>query len=183
MFSGRCSETRSGSISVTRLSFQTSTGCRFAIKRTVEAIARHEGNNRNLLVTATGTGKTYTAFQIIYRLWKSGQKKRFLFPADRTSLIDQPVPGDFRHFKDAMTVIKRKQIDTAYNIYLALYQGLAYHRRRLDRDGARWYCSKRTRGASTSSSIASREILNLPADGRGNGRDCCGSASCWVSAT
>ena len=65
-----------------------------AINRTVEAIARHEGNNRHLLVMATGTGKTYAAFQIIYRLWKSGLKKRILFLADRTSLIDQTVRGD-----------------------------------------------------------------------------------------
>jgi type I restriction enzyme, R subunit len=96
-----------------------------AINRTVEAIAQNEGNNRHLLVMATGTGKTYTAFQIIYRLWKSGLKKRILFLADRTSLIDQTVRGDFRHFKGAMTVIKHKKIDTAYNIYLALYQGLS----------------------------------------------------------
>ena len=96
-----------------------------AINRTVEAVARNEGNNRHLLVMATGTGKTYTAFQIIYRLWKSGLKKRILFLADRTALIDQTVRGDFRHFKEAMTVIKHKQIDTAYNIYLALYQGLS----------------------------------------------------------
>jgi type I restriction enzyme R subunit len=96
-----------------------------AINRTVEAIARNEGNNRHLLVMATGTGKTYAAFQIIYRLWKSGLKKRILFLADRTALIDQTVRGDFRHFKEAMTVIKHKQIDTAYNIYLALYQGLS----------------------------------------------------------
>jgi type I restriction enzyme R subunit len=96
-----------------------------AINRTVEAIARNEGNNRHLLVMATGTGKTYTAFQIIYRLWKSGLKKRILFLADRTALIDQTVRGDFRHFRQAMTVIKHKQIDTAYNIYLSLYQGLS----------------------------------------------------------
>lgn len=96
-----------------------------AINRTVEAIAKNEGDNRHILVMATGTGKTYTAFQIIYRLWKSGIKKRILFLADRTALIDQTVRGDFRHFKDAMTVIKHKQIDTAYNIYLALYQGLS----------------------------------------------------------
>jgi len=96
-----------------------------AINRTVEAIARNEGSNRHLLVMATGTGKTYTAFQIIYRLWKSGLKKRILFLADRTALIDQTVRGDFRHFKEAMTVIKHKQIDTAYSIYLALYQGLS----------------------------------------------------------
>lgn len=96
-----------------------------AINRTIEAIARNEGANRHLLVMATGTGKTYTAFQIIYRLWKSGRKKRILFLADRTSLIDQTVRGDFRHFKEAMTVIRHKRIDTAYNIYLALYQGLS----------------------------------------------------------
>ncbi|MGZ5568506.1 MAG: EcoAI/FtnUII family type I restriction enzme subunit R, partial [Limisphaerales bacterium] len=96
-----------------------------AINRTVEAVARNQGNNRHLLVMATGTGKTYTAFQIIYRLWKSGLKKRILFLADRTALIDQTVRNDFRHFKEAMTVIKHKQIDTAYNIYLALYQGLS----------------------------------------------------------
>ncbi len=96
-----------------------------AVNRTVEAIAKNEGNNRHLLVMATGTGKTYTAFQIIYRLWKSGLKKRILFLADRTSLIDQTVRGDFRHFKEAMTVIRHKHVDTAYNIYLSLYQGLS----------------------------------------------------------
>lgn len=96
-----------------------------AINRTVETIAKNESGNRHLLVMATGTGKTYTAFQIIYRLWKSGLKKRILFLADRTALIDQTVRGDFRHFKEAMTVIKHKEIDTSYNIYLALYQGLS----------------------------------------------------------
>lgn len=96
-----------------------------AINRTVEAIAQNKGNNRHLLVMATGTGKTYTAFQIIYRLWKSGLKKRILFLADRTALIDQTVRGDFRHFKEAMTIIKHRKIDTAYNIYLSLYQGLS----------------------------------------------------------
>jgi len=73
---------------------------------------------------ATGTGKTYTAFQIIHRLWKSGTKKRILFLADRNALIDQTKRGDFRHFKDKMTVIRHKQIDKSYEIYLALYQGL-----------------------------------------------------------
>jgi type I restriction enzyme R subunit len=93
-----------------------------AINRTVEAIAK--GQQRALLVMATGTGKTYTAFQIIYRLWKNGIKKRILFLADRNVLIDQTKRGDFKHFKDKMTVIKKHKIDKAYEIYLALYQGL-----------------------------------------------------------
>ena len=94
-----------------------------AINRTVEAIAN--GQNRILLVMATGTGKTYTAFQIIHRLWKSGTKKRILFLADRNALIDQTRRGDFKHFKDKMTVVKHRQIDKSYEIYLALYQGLS----------------------------------------------------------
>jgi len=94
-----------------------------AVNRTIEAVAKKQ--DRILLVMATGTGKTYTAFQFIYRLWKSGAKKRILFLADRTALIDQTARGDFRHFKDAMTIIKHKEIDTAYNVYLALYQGLS----------------------------------------------------------
>jgi type I restriction enzyme R subunit len=94
-----------------------------AVNRTVEAIAN--GQNRILLVMATGTGKTYTAFQIIHRLWKSGAKKRILFLADRTALIDQTRRGDFKHFKDKMTVVKHRQIDKSFEIYLALYQGLS----------------------------------------------------------
>ncbi len=94
-----------------------------AVNRTVEAIAN--GQNRILLVMATGTGKTYTAFQIIYRLWKSGAKKRILFLADRNALIDQTRRGDFKHFKDKMTVVKHRQIDKSFEIYLALYQGLS----------------------------------------------------------
>ncbi len=101
-----------------------------AINRTVEAIAR--GQNRILLVMATGTGKTYTAFQIIYRLWKNGQKKRILFLADRNVLIDQTKRNDFKHFKDRMTIIKKKKIDKAFEIYLALYQGLTNYNE--DRD-------------------------------------------------
>ena len=95
---------------------------RIAINRTVEAIAR--GQNRILLVMATGTGKTYTAFQIIYRLWKSGCKKRILYLADRTNLITQTKKGDFKHFKDKCHIIKHKHIEKSYEIYLALYQGL-----------------------------------------------------------
>jgi len=94
-----------------------------AVNRTVEAIAK--GQNRLLLVMATGTGKTYTAFQIIHRLWKSGTKKRILFLADRNALIDQTKRGDFKHFKDKMTVVKQRMVDKSYEIYLALYQGLS----------------------------------------------------------
>ncbi len=94
-----------------------------AVNRTVEAIAN--GQDRIILVMATGTGKTYTAFQIIHRLWKSGAKKRILFLADRNALIDQTKRGDFKHFKDKMTVVKHRQIDKSYEIYLALYQGLS----------------------------------------------------------
>ena len=94
-----------------------------AINRAVEAIAK--GQDRILLVMATGTGKTYTAFQIIHRLWKSGAKKRILFLADRNALIDQTRRGDFKHFKDKMTVVKNRMIDKSYEVYLALYQGLS----------------------------------------------------------
>ncbi len=94
-----------------------------AVNRTVEAISG--GQNRILLVMATGTGKTYTAFQIIHRLWKSGAKKRILFLADRNALIDQTRRGDFKNFKDKMTVVKHRQIDKSFEIYLALYQGLS----------------------------------------------------------
>lgn len=93
-----------------------------AVNRTVEAIAK--GQARILLTMATGTGKTYTAFQIIYRLWKSGFKKRILFLADRNALIDQTRRGDFQFFKEKMTVIRKKKIDKSYEVYLALYQGL-----------------------------------------------------------
>ena len=94
-----------------------------AVNRAVEAIAK--GQNRILLVMATGTGKTYTAFQIIHRLWKSGAKKRILFLADRNALIDQTRRGDFKYFKDKMTVVKHRMIDKSYEVYLALYQGLS----------------------------------------------------------
>ncbi len=94
-----------------------------AINRTLEAIAK--GQNRIILVMATGTGKTYTAFQIIHRLWKSGAKKRILFLADRNALVDQTRRGDFKHFKDKMTVVKHRMIDKSYEVYLALYQGLS----------------------------------------------------------
>lgn len=94
-----------------------------AINRTIEAIAN--GQDRILLVMATGTGKTYTAFQIIHRLWKSRAKKRILFLADRNVLINQAYTNDFKPFKDKMTIVKNRQIDKSYEIYLALYQGLS----------------------------------------------------------
>lgn len=95
---------------------------RVAINRTIEAVAN--GMNRILLVMATGTGKTYTAFQIIWRLWKSRQKKRILFLADRNILVDQTMSNDFKPFGDKMTKIQHKQVDKSYEIYLALYQSI-----------------------------------------------------------
>lgn len=96
---------------------------RIAINRTVEAIAK--GKDRVLLVMATGTGKTYMAFQIIWRLWKSGLKKKILYLADRNILVDQTIIGDFKPFKNSMTKIYHKNMDTSYEIYLSLYQQLA----------------------------------------------------------
>ena len=94
-----------------------------AINRTVEAIAK--GQQRILLVMATGTGKTFTAFHIIWRLWKSGTKKRILFLADRNALLTQTKNGDFAPFgNDVMHIIKNRKIDKSYQIYFALYQGL-----------------------------------------------------------
>jgi len=93
-----------------------------AINKTVEAVAK--GQERILLVMATGTGKTYTAFQIIWRLWKSGAKKRILFLADRNILVDQTKNNDFKPFGPAMTKISKRQIDKAYEIYLSLYQAV-----------------------------------------------------------
>jgi type I restriction enzyme R subunit len=93
-----------------------------AINRTVEAIAR--GENRILLVMATGTGKTYTAFQIIWRLWKSGAKKRILFLVDRNILADQTKTNDFKPFGKAMTKITNRTVDKAFEIYLCLYQAV-----------------------------------------------------------
>ena len=78
-----------------------------------------------LLVSATGTGKTYMTFQIIYRLWKSGLKKKILFLADRNVLIDQTMTGDFKPFGGKMTKVQNRNLDSSYEIYLALYQQLA----------------------------------------------------------
>ena len=93
-----------------------------AINKTIEAVAK--GQQRILLVMATGTGKTYTAFQIIWRLWKSGTKKRILFLADRNILVDQTKNNDFKPFGAAMTKITKRQIDKSYEIYLSLYQAV-----------------------------------------------------------
>ncbi len=116
-----------------------------AINKTIEAIAK--GQNRILLVMATGTGKTYTAFQIIWRLWKAGRKKRILFLADRNVLVDQTMVNDFRPFGSKMARLstnsktieredgtevqlpiavdkKLRRIDTSYEIYLSLYQAI-----------------------------------------------------------
>lgn len=115
-----------------------------AINLALEAIAK--GQNRVLLVMATGTGKTYTAFQIIWRLWKGGHKKRVLFLADRNVLVDQTMVNDFRPFGPAMAKLsansktierddgskieltlamdKKRRVDTAYEIYLGLYQSI-----------------------------------------------------------
>jgi type I restriction enzyme R subunit len=115
-----------------------------AVNAAMEAIAK--GQNRILLVMATGTGKTYTSFQIIWRLWKGGHKKRILFLADRNILVDQTMVNDFRPFGPAMAklsassktieredggqielptaVDKKRRVDTAYEVYLGLYQSL-----------------------------------------------------------
>ena len=98
-----------------------------AINRAVEAVA--SGQNRLLLTMATGTGKTYTAFQIIYRLWKSRTKKRILFLADRNVLVDDPMRKDFKFFNAdsnnrKMTKIRDKKVDKAYEVYFAIYQGV-----------------------------------------------------------
>jgi len=115
-----------------------------AVNSAIEAIAK--GQNRVLLVMATGTGKTYTAFQIIWRLWKAGRKKRILFLADRNVLVDQTMVNDFRPFGPAMAKLstgaktieredgteveiptaldKKRRIDTAYEVYLGLYQAI-----------------------------------------------------------
>ena len=115
-----------------------------AVNAAIESIAK--GQDRVLLVMATGTGKTYTAFQIIWRLWKAGRKKRILFLADRNVLIDQTMVNDFRPFGETMAKLstnaktierqdgstedltlgldRKRRIDTAYEVYLGLYQAI-----------------------------------------------------------
>lgn len=96
---------------------------RIAINRTVEAIAK--GQKRILLVMATGTGKTYTAFQIIHRLRASGTKKKILFLADRNILVDQTMQNDFKPFQKVMTKVEHKKMDSSYEIFLSLYHQLS----------------------------------------------------------
>ncbi|MGP1256756.1 MAG: EcoAI/FtnUII family type I restriction enzme subunit R [Kiloniellales bacterium] len=93
-----------------------------AINRTIEEVAK--GQQRALLVMATGTGKTYTTFQIIWRLWKAGVAKRILFLADRNVLVDQTLINDFKPFGSVMTKIRNRKIDPSYEIHLGLYQAL-----------------------------------------------------------
>jgi type I restriction enzyme R subunit len=95
---------------------------RVAINRSVEAIAK--GQQRVLLVMATGTGKTYTAFQIIWRLWKAKDKKRILFLADRNILVDQTMQQDFAPFGEVMHKVTNREVKKNYEIYLALYQAV-----------------------------------------------------------
>ena len=95
---------------------------RIAINRTCEAIARNQ--KRILLVMATGTGKTFTAFQIIHRLRQSGLKRKILYLADRNMLIDQTMSQDFQPFNNVMTKIENRKMDSSFEIYMALYQQL-----------------------------------------------------------
>lgn len=95
---------------------------RIAINKTVEAIAK--GQKRILLVMATGTGKTFTAFQIIHRLYKSGSKKKILYLADRNILIDQTMQNDFKPFQKVMTKVENRNMDSSYEIYMSLYHQL-----------------------------------------------------------
>ena len=93
-----------------------------AINRVVEAVAK--GQKRVLLVMATGTGKTYTTFQVIWRLWKAKRVKRILFLVDRNILADQTLVNDFKPFGSVMAKVKNRKIDPAYEIHLALYQAI-----------------------------------------------------------
>ena len=96
---------------------------RVAINRAIEAIAK--GQDRLLLVMATGTGKTYTAFQIIWRLWKAKTKRRILFLADRNILVDQTMQQDFAPFGEVMHKISNRTAKKNYEIYLSLYQAVS----------------------------------------------------------
>lgn len=134
-----------------------------AINKTLEAVSN--GQKRIILVMATGTGKTYTAFQIIWRLWKSRQKKRILFLADRNILVDQSKNNDFLPFGSAMTKVTKRTVDPAFEIHLALYQALtgpeesqkAY--KQVDRDFFDLIIIDECHRGSASEDSAWREIL------------------------
>lgn len=96
---------------------------RIAINRVVEAVSK--GQDRILLAMATGTGKTFTAFQIAWRLWKAGAKKRILYLADRNVLVDQAMRQDFRPFAKSMTKVEARHLDSAFELYFSLYHQLA----------------------------------------------------------
>jgi type I restriction enzyme, R subunit len=117
-----------------------------AINRTIEAVAK--GQKRALLVMATGTGKTYTAFNIIWRLWKSGQAKRVLFLADRNILVDQTIVNDFKPFGEAMTKLTRKLVDRAA-------AGSTSPTRSTSRSTRRSWATRSTRRSTTSSRATS----------------------------
>jgi hypothetical protein len=149
-----------------------------AINTTIEAIV--SGINRILLVMATGTGKTYTAFQIIWRLWKAGRKKRILYLADRNILVDQTMVNDFRPFGPVMAKLstgaktieradgtevsivtaldKQRRIDTAFEVYLGLYQAITgpEDRQKLFREFSPDFFDLTTRAVCVSEQVASR---------------------------
>ncbi|WP_288279390.1 EcoAI/FtnUII family type I restriction enzme subunit R [uncultured Prevotella sp.] len=108
---------------------------RNAVNRTVNAVAR--GEKRMLLVMATGTGKTYTAFQIVYRLLKTGLVKKVLYLADRNVLVDQSIEQDFKPLNNTIHKVSYQQDkenpDTAHEVYFALYQQL------IGKEGAKNY--------------------------------------------
>lgn len=95
---------------------------RIAINRVVEAVAK--GEDRILLVMATGTGKTYTAFQIVWRLREAGLKKKVLYLADRNVLLDQTISGDFKPLNAVTTKVKQRKLDSAYEVFFSSYQQL-----------------------------------------------------------
>ena len=96
---------------------------RIAIDKTIAAVA--SGQKRILLVMATGTGKTFTAFQIVWKLKKSKTVSRVLYLADRNILIDQTITQDFKPFSKIMCKVGNKNLDSAYEIFFSLYHQLA----------------------------------------------------------
>ena len=105
---------------------------RIAINRTVEAVTK--GQDRILLVMATGTGKTFTAFQIVHRLREAGLARKVLYLADRIVLVDQTITGDFKPLEKVTTKVTGRKLDTAYEVYFSLYQQL------VGEDGEEIFC-------------------------------------------